>query len=573
MSLMQEMSAAAEKPRSGEEIQSARFLLIDDQESNLILIERVLQSGGFRDFTKTCSPQEAVELFKENEYDIVLLDLMMPVMDGFAVMQAFQDAGRSTVPVLVVSAAGLEELKVRALESGARDFLDKPFSRMELVSRVRNILQVRFLTRNLETQNRMLEEEVDRRTRQFLKETVTDGITELPNLTQLQIDLLKDENLDLLCINLESLTDIHYAYGLETSDRLLRAFGRMLRTIAESDERVYRYSSDQFVVACRRPGRLEEAAETLNRRAMEEPVRESDLVLYPILSLGIVWRGTADMLKRADQALHAARGRGFVAWGLEETDDAVYRTNLDVSRRVIEALRDGRIVPYFQPLMDNKTGHIAKFECLARLLHLDVPVLPGEFLPAVKRMGLGHLLTHAMLTRSLAAAAATDCSVSVNLSEQDFRKGDIVQVVEETLKATGLHPSRIIFEVLEDMNTVENPASMALIQGLKSMGCLIAIDDFGTNYSNFASVLDLAPDFIKIDGAFIRQIHNSERSVQIARSITHFAHDCGVKVVAEYVHCAEVMEVVKGLGIDFSQGYHVGMPTPHIGSSMFNPEG
>lgn len=571
---MQEMSvAAAEKPRSGEEILSARFLLVDDQESNLILIERVLQSGGFRDFTKTTSPEKAVELFKDNEYDIVLLDLMMPGMDGFAVMQAFSEAGRNTVPVLVVSAAGLEDLKVRALESGARDFLDKPFSRMELVSRVRNILQVRFLTRNLENQNRMLEEEVEKRTRQFLKEAVTDSVTELPNLAQLQIDLLKDENLDLLCINLESLTDIHYAYGLETSDRLLRAFARMLRSIAEKDERVYRYSSDQFVIACRRPGRLEEAAETLNRRAIEEPIRESDLVLYLILSLGIVWRGTADMLKRADQALHAARGRGFVAWGLEETEDAIYRTNLDVSRRVIEALRDGRIVPYFQPLVENRTGRIAKFESLARLMHMDQPIPPGEFLPAVKRMGIGHLLTHAILSRSLKAASGTDCSVSINLSEQDFRKGDIVQVVEEAMKGTGLHPSRIVFEVLEDMNTVENPASMALIQGLKAMGCLIAIDDFGTNYSNFASVLDLAPDFIKIDGAFIRQIHTSERSMQIARSITHFAHDCGVKVVAEYVHCAEVMQVVKELEIDFSQGYYVGMPSPHIGSSDFQPKG
>ncbi|MBF0368316.1 MAG: response regulator [Magnetococcales bacterium] len=146
-------------------LKQARILIVDDQFPNVKLLEKLLRSSGYTNVTSTTDPQEGVRLYGEQGFDLVLLDIRMPVMDGFEVMARLAEIEKEGyIPVLVLTAQTDRETRVRALEGGARDFLTKPFDRLEVLSRIRNLLEVRLLHREVRDHNLQLEEKVRKRT-------------------------------------------------------------------------------------------------------------------------------------------------------------------------------------------------------------------------------------------------------------------------------------------------------------------------------------------------------------------------------------------------------------------------
>jgi putative two-component system response regulator len=144
----------------------ARLLVVDDEEANVLLMERILDSAGYADVTSTSDPESVVSLVDELEPDLLLLDLMMPRVDGFEIMGSLRASARD-VPVLVLTADATQEVKRRALRAGARDFLTKPFDVDEVLLRIANMLDIRFLTMRLTDQNAALEDRVRERTREL----------------------------------------------------------------------------------------------------------------------------------------------------------------------------------------------------------------------------------------------------------------------------------------------------------------------------------------------------------------------------------------------------------------------
>ena len=148
---------------SESDILNACILVVDDQESNISLLEQLLETTGYTCVTSTLNPQEVCGLHRKNHYDLILLDLQMPVMDGFEVMQALKtDAVDSYLPVLVLTAQPGH--KLRALQAGAKDFISKPFDLVEVATRIHNMLEVRLLYKKLENYNKILEQTVQERT-------------------------------------------------------------------------------------------------------------------------------------------------------------------------------------------------------------------------------------------------------------------------------------------------------------------------------------------------------------------------------------------------------------------------
>ena len=144
----------------------AKLLVVDDEETNVMLLERILAKTGYHNVTSTSDPERVMSIVEELEPDLLLLDLMMPRVDGFEIMESLRAAGRD-VPVLVLTADATQEVKRRALRSGARDFLTKPFDMDEILLRIANMLDIRFLTMRLADQNAALEDRVRERTREL----------------------------------------------------------------------------------------------------------------------------------------------------------------------------------------------------------------------------------------------------------------------------------------------------------------------------------------------------------------------------------------------------------------------
>ena len=135
---------------------NASILIVDDQESNISLLEQLLSQAGYTRVYSTMDPTEVCTLHKKNRYDLILLDLQMPVMDGFQVMEGLKAIETdSYIPVLVLTAQ--PDLKMRALQAGAKDFISKPFDLIEVATRIRNMLEVRLMFKNIEKYNQKLD--------------------------------------------------------------------------------------------------------------------------------------------------------------------------------------------------------------------------------------------------------------------------------------------------------------------------------------------------------------------------------------------------------------------------------
>ena len=150
-------------PISATDILNASILIVDDQESNISLLEQLLAEAGYTSVSSTMNPQEVCALHRKNRYDLILLDLQMPAMDGFQVMEALKTSDADAyLPVIVLTAQPGH--KLRALQAGAKDFISKPFDLVEVKTRIHNILEVRLLYKQLENYNKMLEQTVQERT-------------------------------------------------------------------------------------------------------------------------------------------------------------------------------------------------------------------------------------------------------------------------------------------------------------------------------------------------------------------------------------------------------------------------
>jgi len=222
-------------------------------------------------------------------------------------------------------------------------------------------------------------------------------------------------------------------------------------------------------------------------------------------------------------------------------------------------------VPFFQPLVNNKTLKYEKYEALVRMIDKDGSVIsPFFFLDIAKQTKQYSRITKIMLDKSFAQFADREESFSINLTAEDILNSEIAQHIVSLLEKYPQTGNRVVFEIVESESIESYDEVMDFINRVKQMGCRIAIDDFGTGYSNFEYLIKLKADFIKIDGSLIKNIISSKESFVVVSVIVSFAQQMGIKTVAEFVENGEILKVLQELGVDYSQGYHFSPPLKTI---------
>jgi len=241
-----------------------------------------------------------------------------------------------------------------------------------------------------------------------------------------------------------------------------------------------------------------------------------------------------------------------------------YEHNIKWTKMLRSALEDGRIQPYFQPIMDISTGRVEKFEALVRLIdETGAPVAPYAFLSVAKKSKLYPQLTRTMVERTFRAFELTSFEFAINLSVEDIEDEVTRAFIYEKLKN---YPKqkRVIFEITESEG-IENFAEVSdFIKIVKSIGAKIAIDDFGSGYSNFAYLMKMEVDYIKIDASIIKNIAIDKNSYIITKTIVDFCKQIGIQTVAEFVCEQEILDTITKLGVDYAQGYLIGEPKKDI---------
>lgn len=270
-----------------------------------------------------------------------------------------------------------------------------------------------------------------------------------------------------------------------------------------------------------------------------------------------------DMVERALNTLHANRRRqtSFLICYHDDANDALSSMEefkiIDVLTRALE--NDG-VVPYFQGIWDNETQSVSHYEALMRIIDVDGTVYaPGYFMDTAKKYHLYSYLSERMYEKVFSLFNARMECISLNFSAYDINSVKMQRLIFDQLKKIN-HPSQFILEILEDEPFRDVETLHTFIRQVRQYGVQIAIDDFGSGYSNFLQLMDIHPDYLKIDGEIIRHLHQSETNRKLLRAITVLGREFDMKIVAEFVENKAIQDYILDYGIQYSQGFYFCKP-------------
>jgi EAL domain-containing protein (putative c-di-GMP-specific phosphodiesterase class I) len=236
------------------------------------------------------------------------------------------------------------------------------------------------------------------------------------------------------------------------------------------------------------------------------------------------------------------------------------------ARRIKEAIENDGFVLVFQPIVDSASGKTHGFEALVRMVGSDGELIsPAGFLPAAERFGLivdiDRWVIHSAIRQlRKEPLLSSDCHLSINLSPPSVEAYSTLDYIHTQLLDTGVDPTRLTFEITETTAITKLSQAVSLLDGLAALGCKSALDDFGTGYSSFAYLKEFPVDYVKIDGSFVQNIDSDKLNRVMVTAMTEVAHAMGKRTVAEFVETQEVAEVLREIGVDLQQGYHLGRP-------------
>jgi len=251
---------------------------------------------------------------------------------------------------------------------------------------------------------------------------------------------------------------------------------------------------------------------------------------------------------------------------LRKDDD--YAQNMVWIKKIQDAIAEDRIRPFFQPIIDNETGLITKYEALVRLVENSGKIItPFFFLDIAKKADLYKQITKIMIDKTFEKFEQyEDFEFSINLTIDDITNQDTVNYILTKL-SNYTNPKRVIFEVVESEEIQDYKEINSFIKNIKAYGAKIAIDDFGSGYANFEHILTLDADFIKIDGSLIKNINKDRNALIITEAIIEFSKKLNRKTIVEYVHNEDIYDIVKAYGADYSQGFYLGEPKEELVST------
>jgi len=408
-----------------------------------------------------------------------------------------------------------------------------------------------------------------------IKKQKTDLLTGLENRNQLVEDLKTVTNPTVFYINIDDFSGFNEFYGSTIGDHVLINLAKILRRLKDKNNfRLYKFQSDQFILLFEDKyydntffeelvNKIEYQISTLQ---MENQNRISisltsgaanyhsndnyqNLILYAFIA-----RKKAQELKKK-----------FMAFDHTMRKSENYAQNIEWIKKIKEALLEDRIVTYYQPIIDNKSGEIVKYETLVRMLDKEGNTVPTwTFLEIAQKSKLYPQITRIVIDKAFKAFEDfPQYDFSLNLTIEDILSKEITDYIYDKLKHYKNSHS-VIFEITESEEVRDYDNINKFIENVKKYGVKIAIDDFGSGYANFEHIISIDADFIKIDGTLIKNIDTDKNARIITEAIITFSQKLGKKTIAEFIHCEEIYTIVKDLGADYSQGFHLGMPSAII---------
>ena len=392
----------------------------------------------------------------------------------------------------------------------------------------------------------------------------TDTLTGYGNRYKLNNDIKNSINPALAILNIDQFSQINDFYGHEKGDIVIKKLGEMISTINKNKNcKLYHLQGDEFVIFNKDISKntFVENITKLSSIISTIPIILDEEEISLNLSTAISFENRSKILTSADMALKVAKkeNKNIVVYSDFISLNDEYQNNIKWAKKIKDALENDKIVPVFQPIVNNKNGKWEKYEALVRLEDNGKLISPYFFLDISKKTKHYTQITKVMINKSFDMFKDKQCEFSVNLTIEDIFNEDIKKHIFDMLEKYKIG-SRVVFEIVES-ESIENFEQIdKFITKIKSYGCKVAIDDFGTGYSNFEYLMKVKADYIKIDGSMIKDIDTNTDAQMVVSTIIEFSKKMGMKTIAEFVENESVLNKVVELGIDYTQGYYYSEP-------------
>ncbi|WOD41327.1 EAL domain-containing protein [Nodosilinea sp. E11] len=559
----------------------ATILVVDDEPNNFYVIEAFLAHQGY-ELHYVEHGEAAIAALPQIQPSLILLDVMMPGLDGIEVCQRIKaEAQWQAVPIIMITALASKQTLAQCLEAGADDFIGKPFNRSELTARVRSMLRISQQYQQLADLNTHLEATVNQRTAELQTLLFQDPLTQLPS----RAGLLKiigqrldqnQTNFALAYLNCDQFKLINGAFGYTVSDRLLQVIAHRLQSYLGPQDHLARLGQDEF---CFLLYPVDEGFDLDGwvRQILDAfvaPFETAECNVFMTACLGIAlaqgdYLQPQALLQAADIALYQAKRQGKGKYHIfDQQMHRAVRHRLTLENDLQRALDQQEFVTYYQPIVNLETSQIEGFEALVRWQHPQRGMVsPGEFIPCMEETGLVVRIGLVVLRQACEQLCVwqrqgLNLTMSVNLSVRQFTSPTLLTDIDQVLADTGVNPANLKLEITESAIMQDAEAAIALTQALRSRHIQISIDDFGTGYSSLGYLHRFPIDILKIDRSFVHQIQSGSRNYQVVETIMALSKQLNLSVVAEGIETQAQLQCLQRLGCGFGQGYLFSKPQP-----------
>lgn len=536
-----------------------KILVVEDNALNRSLLCQILSAD--YDVEEAENGQEALGVLRQfgEGISLILLDIIMPVMDGYTFLSIMKaDPSYSSIPVIVTTQNDAESDEVAALSHGATDFVAKPYKPQIILHRVAGIIRLR------ETAAMINMIQYDRLTGLYSKQYFYQQAGEV---------LLRnpDQQYDIICSDIENFKLINDVFGVKAGDRLLRGIGNAYAERLKGIGICGRLNSDQF--ACL----LKHRDDYTDDMFIESSILTNGLldIHNIVMKWGIynVEDRSVSIEQICDRALLAARSiKGQYGKYFAIYDDTLRNQLLReqaITDSMESALSQNQFLVYLQPKYRIKDEVLVGAEALVRWNHPVWGFLsPAEFIPLFEKNGFITRLDRFVWEKACAVLHDWDergyypMSVSVNVSRADIYNEDLADTLVKIIEKYDLDPSRLHLEITESAYT-ENPKQIIdTVTTLRELGFVIEMDDFGSGYSSLNMLNDMPIDILKLDMKFIRSEMAKPKSQGILQFIINLARWMNLSVVAEGVETKAQLLRLTEIGCDYVQGYYFAKPMP-----------
>ena len=577
---------------------SFSILIVDDEPDNFDVIETLLSVGVNVGYASpennprlnehldyrlhyAASGKEAIACLNAVQPDLILFDVMMPVMDGIEVCQRIKAMAQwEAVPIIMVTALSSTKDLARCFSAGADDFISKPLNYSELIARVRSMLRIRQQYQQLEIFNTRLEAMVQQRTAQLQTMIFQDALTALPSRTHLLQTLAEslqsgESSVAILYLDCDQFKLVNGSFGHEMGNQLLIAIAERLQRHCRSGDVLARLGEDEFCFLLhhvRDTVDLEPFIQSI-LQSFDAPFSVANCEIFMTVCMGIALgrregEQAEELLQDADTAMYQAKLRGK---GSYQVFDRQMRSaildRLTLENDLQRGLEQQEFITYYQPIVQLQTQKLVGFEALVRWHHPERGLIsPGEFIPCMETSGLivpvGLLILKQACQQlySWQQLGWKDLTMSVNLSVRQFSCPTLLADIDRVLAETQINPAHLKLEITESAIMDNADIAIATTEELRSRHIQITIDDFGTGYSSLGYLHRFPVDNLKIDRSFVNQMQSEHRRYHVVDMIVTLSKQLGLSVISEGIEMIQQLEWLQQIGCEFGQGYLFSQP-------------